>query len=244
MRGRIAYSPTMSRTLSISSGSGDSLNGSDAAATRTLAAGRSYDSSRSPWPCLGCSSAWRLGGWFPACAPPRPRFPGSSRCPGARFVEQTIEPVAHKAGAPLAHRRRRHVQALRNGGAGPAGRAGFIRARRARCGALRERWAHESSCCRSDSVNLTVTMGRPLRMLTSSVSKTMWAPQMFHLFLLQDTSRLLKNTRIGLFSWPSCVSRPPRQRCARGHAVPTRGPATPAAGDQGHLASRFRNRTK
>ena len=56
-------------------------------------------------------------------------------------------------------------------------------------------------------------------------------------------SRLLKNTRIGLFSWPSCVSRPPRQRCARGHAVPTRGPATPAAGDQGHLASRFRNRT-
>ena len=58
------------------------------------------------------------------------------------------------------------------------------------------------------------------------------------------TSRLLKNTRIGLFSWPSCVSRPPRQRCARGHAVPTRGPATPAAGDQGHLASRFRNRTK
>ena len=37
---------------------------------------------------------------------------------------------------------------------------------------------------------------------------------------------------------------PPRQRCARGHAVPTRGPATPAAGDQGHLASRFRNRTK
>ena len=38
--------------------------------------------------------------------------------------------------------------------------------------------------------------------------------------------------------------RPPRQRCARGHAVPTRGPATPAAGDQGHLASRFRNRTK
>ena len=61
-----------------------------------------------------------------------------------------------------------------------------------------------------------------------------------------DPSRLLKNTRIGLFSWPSCVSRPPppRQRCARGHAVPTRGPATPAAGDQGHLASRFRNRTK
>ena len=58
------------------------------------------------------------------------------------------------------------------------------------------------------------------------------------------TSRLLKNTRIGLFSWPSCVSRPPRQRCTRGHAVPTRGPATPAAGDQGHLASRFRNRTK
>ena len=58
------------------------------------------------------------------------------------------------------------------------------------------------------------------------------------------SSRLLKNTRIGLFSWPSCVSRPPRQRCARGHAVPTRGPATPAAGDQGHLASRFRNRTK
>ena len=43
------------------------------------------------------------------------------------------------------------------------------------------------------------------------------------------TSRLLKNTRIGLFSWPSCVSRPPRQRCARGHAVPTRGPATPAS---------------
>ena len=60
----------------------------------------------------------------------------------------------------------------------------------------------------------------------------------------QESSRLLKNTRIGLFSWPSCVSRPPRQRCARGHAVPTRGPATPAAGDQGHLASRFRNRTK
>ena len=60
----------------------------------------------------------------------------------------------------------------------------------------------------------------------------------------QHSSRLLKNTRIGLFSWPSCVSRPPRQRCARGHAVPTRGPATPAAGDQGHLASRFRNRTK
>ena len=59
-----------------------------------------------------------------------------------------------------------------------------------------------------------------------------------------NSSRLLKNTRIGLFSWPSCVSRPPRQRCARGHAVPTRGPATPAAGDQGHLASRFRNRTK
>ena len=62
--------------------------------------------------------------------------------------------------------------------------------------------------------------------------------------IAERVSRLLKNTRIGLFSWPSCVSRPPRQRCARGHAVPTRGPATPAAGDQGHLASRFRNRTK
>ena len=55
-------------------------------------------------------------------------------------------------------------------------------------------------------------------------------------------NRLLKNTRIGLFSWPSCVSRPPPP--TTGHAVPTRGPATPAAGDQGHLASRFRNRTK
>ena len=60
-----------------------------------------------------------------------------------------------------------------------------------------------------------------------------------------DTSRLLKNTRIGLFSWPSCVSRPPPDNGAHGDtAVPTRGPATPAAGDQGHLASRFRNRTK
>ena len=64
------------------------------------------------------------------------------------------------------------------------------------------------------------------------------------LVLKAGFSRLLKNTRIGLFSWPSCVSRPPRQRCARGHAVPMRGPATPVAGDQGHLASRFRNRTK
>ena len=36
-------------------------------------------------------------------------------------------------------------------------------------------------------------------------------------------SRLLKNTRIGLFSWPSCVSRPPRQRCARGHGCPDEG---------------------
>ena len=55
---------------------------------------------------------------------------------------------------------------------------------------------------------------------------------------------VLKNTRIGLFSWHHACHPPPRQRCARGHAVPTRGPATPAAGDQGHLASRFRNRTK
>ena len=59
---------------------------------------------------------------------------------------------------------------------------------------------------------------------------------------LSLASRLL-NTRIGLGMAIMRVT-PPRQRCARGHAVPTRGPATPAAGDQGHLASRFRNRTK
>ena len=79
----------------------------------------------------------------------------------------------------------------------------------------------------------------PICELEQPLTRRAYLDRRYHL-----PSRLLKNTRIGLFSWPSCVSRPPRQRCARGHAVPTRGPATPAAGDQGHLASRFRNRTK
>ena len=97
--------------------------------------------------------------------------------------------------------------------------------------------------------SLAVTMSQkssvrlPFFCEISSDDQDYVAQAMVAFFRESTTSRLLKNTRIGLFSWPSCVSRPPRQRCARGHAVPTRGPATPAAGDQGHLASRFRNRT-
>ena len=38
-----------------------------------------------------------------------------------------------------------------------------------------------------------------------------------------DPSRLLKNTRIGLFSWPSCVSRPPPDNGAHGDTLSRRG---------------------
>ena len=37
------------------------------------------------------------------------------------------------------------------------------------------------------------------------------------------TSRLLKNTRIGLFSWPSCVSRPPPTTVRTGDTLSRRG---------------------
>ena len=36
-------------------------------------------------------------------------------------------------------------------------------------------------------------------------------------------SRLLKNTRIGLFSWPSCVSRPPPTTVRTGTRCPDEG---------------------
>ena len=41
-------------------------------------------------------------------------------------------------------------------------------------------------------------------------------------FHVTGTSRLLKNTRIGLFSWPSCVSRPP-DNGAHGDTLSRRG---------------------
>jgi hypothetical protein len=43
----------------------------------------------------------------------------------------------------------------------------MIRARRAMCGADRERWASESSRRRSSSVKISATLGRPVRMLAS-----------------------------------------------------------------------------
>ena len=43
------------------------------------------------------------------------------------------------------------------------------------------------------------------------------------LVALEEASRLLKNTRIGLFSWPSCVSRPPPDNGAHGDTLSRRG---------------------
>ena len=39
----------------------------------------------------------------------------------------------------------------------------------------------------------------------------------------ESPSRLLKNTRIGLFSWPSCVSRPPPTTVRTGDTLSRRG---------------------
>jgi hypothetical protein len=47
----------------------------------------------------------------------------------------------------------------------------MIRARRATCGALRDRWANESSRCRSSSVNINRVLGRPVRMLASLIEQ-------------------------------------------------------------------------
>ena len=41
--------------------------------------------------------------------------------------------------------------------------------------------------------------------------------------IAEMASRLLKNTRIGLFSWPSCVSRPPPDNGAHGDTLSRRG---------------------
>jgi hypothetical protein len=49
----------------------------------------------------------------------------------------------------------------------PSAHAKMIRARRATCGADRERWASESNRPRSSSVKITATLGRPVRMLAS-----------------------------------------------------------------------------
>ena len=49
----------------------------------------------------------------------------------------------------------------------PAAHARMIRARRATCGADRERWANDSNRCRSSSVKINATLGRPVRMLAS-----------------------------------------------------------------------------
>ncbi len=49
----------------------------------------------------------------------------------------------------------------------PSAHVSTIRARRARRGAVRERWANESSRTRSSSVRISATLGRPSRMLAS-----------------------------------------------------------------------------
>jgi hypothetical protein len=49
----------------------------------------------------------------------------------------------------------------------PSAHARMIRARRARCGAVRDRWANESSRTRSSSVRISATFGRPSGMLAS-----------------------------------------------------------------------------
>ena len=41
--------------------------------------------------------------------------------------------------------------------------------------------------------------------------------------IVYPSSRLLKNTRIGLFSWPSCVSRPPPTTVRTGDTLSRRG---------------------
>ena len=75
----------------------------------------------------------------------------------------------------------------------PAAHARMIRARRATRGALRDRWAYESSRCRSSSFTVTVAGAGPLMRTPFSEGKTTRPPRIFHLFLLQNTSRLWKN---------------------------------------------------
>ena len=63
----------------------------------------------------------------------------------------------------------------------------MMRARRARCGAVRDRWASEVKACRSSSVKVTGAGRGPLRMDYLLLAQTVPPPRMFHCFQRQDT---------------------------------------------------------
>ena len=173
----------MSRTLSTSHGSGDSLNVSVRCGCNPKA--------RQIRLMVALLRPVALGARAPVGGAPRGRFQSAhhhildlcvvdaTRGARPRFVGQAGDPVGQESGAPLADRGRRHVQALGDAGRRSA-QARMMRARRASCGALCARCASEVRCCRSSSVSVTVAGGRPLGMRSSLwVRRATWPPKYY-----------------------------------------------------------------
>ena len=185
----------MSRTLSMSNGSVDNLNVSlrcgckpkarqmrltvdrlmplAFAMSRTLqcVAPAGVVSSVRMTTCSICSSSMRLG------VPGR----GSSNSPSCRSSRNRVRHLHTVVGDTC--KRFATLVVSRS-----SAHARMIRARRATCGALRDRWASDSRRCRSSRVSVNGVLGRPVRMLALLIEQYDRPHYLFHLLLRQDTS--------------------------------------------------------
>jgi hypothetical protein len=84
---------------------------------------------------------------------------------------------------------------------------------RATCGADREQWANDSNRCRSSSVRLKVTLGRPVRMVASLQSDTIGPRHLFQFLLLHDTRLAHEHALADLREWR--LSKPRAPACAK-----------------------------
>ena len=204
----------MSRTLSINQGSGDSLNVSvrcgcnpKARQIRPMVAWlrpvalamprvlqwvlpRGVDSRVRTTTSSTCASVMRRG------APGR----GSSVKPSSRSARNRVRHLQTVVGD-----RCRRLAIPRVGW--PSAQARMMRARRASCGAVRDRWASEVKACRSSSVKVTAAGRGPLRMDYLLLAQTTTTPRTFHCFQWQDTR------------WV-CVSTHPARQGRDGVALP------------------------
>ena len=118
------------------------------------------------------------------------RITDLARRPGARFIQQPVQPPLHKALAPFADRLVGQPELLRHGRVGLARRAlqNNARALGQRLRTLGRR-AQRSSVSRSATVRLNGALGLPVRICVSPpLQETLTDYILFTAFTTQDTS--------------------------------------------------------
>src|SRR6516165_10117460 len=200
------YSPTMSRTFSISSGSGDSLK-------VVLRCGWRPKAFQMRWTVMrlipAATAIERVLQWVaPRGVASSVRTITSSTCASATWRGAPGRGSSCSPSSRSLTKRARHLPTICGVTRSlcatvwlstPSAHLRIIRARRASGGALRERRAIDSSLSRSISLNTNSTLGRPLRILHLLEELDVGLGNLFTLFQGQDT-RELRVERLSLIA--------------------------------------------